>query len=142
MARVAWVLTDPIEDETYSMPVNPHTDGGSFARSKSVAYESNAAFYESPDGGVQLNRAVVFHSGGKNESTFSFDGFTYSNAQILHLIYWVDKDYPVYLTDDLGRTFKIIFNGLTLSRSRSRNREKIAYKISGISLGEVEDFNG
>lgn len=141
MARVAWVLTDDVLNETYSLPVNPHTDMGSFGYTKSIEYESGSAFYQSTSG-PQIGRNVLFHSGNYEESSFSFEGFVYTPGELDELTRWVNKDYAVYLTDDLGRTFKVLFRSLTPERVRSRNRDKVAYSISGVVLEEVEDLDG
>lgn len=139
MSRIGWILTDPVSSETYTLTTNPHTDQGSFHIEKPSAYQvSGASFYRSLDGHVRVGDTLIYAT-PKETSRFSFAGNVYSGEEMMLLYYWVEKNYPVHLTDDLGRNFEIFFDNLSLSRSyRFKNRLKHEYKVTGVVLKELE----
>lgn len=138
MSRVAWVLYDPITTDQYFLPVNPYEDNGSHTISKGVLFETTSGLYQDALGNDHI--ATIAAAGPDNPEPFSYRGRVYTSEEIVALQEWVDKNYPVYLTDDLGRSWMIAIESFELSRS-SRSRAhpyKHDYTLTGFILSELE----
>ena len=136
MSRIGWVLYDPHTDETYTLPVNPYEDSGSFTITKTVGYQSAAATYQTPSGYDDVG-TVVFAT-GTDLMPFSFKGRVYNQTDKATLESWVSKDYPIEMRDDLLRNYLIIVEEFSLSRVRSKqNPFKHEYNFSGFVLEEL-----
>ena len=135
--RNAWVFTDPVTLEAYSLPVNPLVDDGSHGIQKNVKAENPASTYMSSSNVLMVDAMVMLDSPTERE-TFAYSGTLYSKEEYDAFIYWLGKDYPWELTDDLGRTFLIYLTSFEPKRERSAKfRWKHSYKISGIVLREL-----
>ena len=116
MSRVGFTLYDPIEDETFPLPVNPYQDGGT-TRSRSVS--------SSYSGGYQTN-ALDYHIGtiaydeSENLQNLSYTGRVYTAEEYNNLIYWFRKPNVITLTNHLNQTFNVMFQNFSLTRVRSR----------------------
>jgi hypothetical protein len=111
MARIPWVLTDPITDDTYSWEINPN-DGGSLAYSKQVNYTLTTA----PDG------KVLMYEGRDEAKSTTVSGVILSEAQYYEMIEWFNKRYQLQLEDDLGRIMMIYITSFEPKRIRSPRR--------------------
>lgn len=137
MARTGWVFYDIIEDETYIMPVNPYQDNGSHNIERDTKYEVNAGMYRDSSDNDRMSTIVAFQSNGVPR--FSYAGRVYDQDQLEALEAWSSKDYPINMTDDLGRSYSVLIDKFTLdSRVRSAGSPyKHEYTLSGIILEEL-----
>lgn len=108
MARVAWLFTDTVVPATYSWPVNPN-DGASPSYRKKISHQSTLA----PDS------AALVYEGQGDPVQFSFSGTILTEEQYSAFVTWWKKRYPVRITDDLGRTFDVVFVDFEPKRVRS-----------------------
>lgn len=137
MARTAWILEDPVTSEIYKLPANPAEDAGSNAIVKSVRYQGNSAHYRDSLGADRTFGTLVFSSNVELE-TFSYSGRLYSKEEFDAWKDWVARDYPVYLTDDLGRKWLVLFSSFKASRAPWRKYPwRHSYELSGTILTEV-----
>lgn len=136
--RTAWRLYDPIELETYFLPVNPSEDAGSNSIMKNTGYESLAGSYQDSLGEDRIG-SIVFYSNFELEK-FSYNGKTYNEQDHLDIQSWMEKDYPIELTDDLGRSWLILTESFDISRLRGNVNKpfKHQYNWTGIILSEIE----
>jgi hypothetical protein len=141
MSRVAWVLTDPITSETYSFPVNPYADGGSFNINKTIAWSSASGLHQNSADNTEISSIV--HANGVEVERFSFTGKTYSLTDYDDLRSWVNKDYEVMLTDDLGREFMVLFERIQTERIRGSGArsERLSYTLTGFITDNIADSN-
>lgn len=139
MSRISWTLYDPELDEEYNLPVNPYEDGGSFAISKGVGYETVSGMYQDSLGNDRIG-TIVFGTPDPLE-TFNFSGRTYDDAQHTEMERWAAKNEPVHLTDDLGRTWEILIDRFEPRRlpTMKNSPYKHSYTLSGIVLSEIQD---
>jgi hypothetical protein len=139
MIRTAWTLYDPITTETYFFPVNPYEDAGSFNIEKSILWRTNSGLHQDGLGNVQISNIV--YPGSDVQERFSFVGKTYSLTDYNTLEAWVNKDYELVLTDDLGREFIVVFENIQVQRVRGskNNRDKLSYTINGIVIENITD---
>ena len=95
MSRVAWTLTDNEQATTvvYHFEVNPKVDQGSFGVQKGIHYGVSAG----------LGGATVVHEGPDDAMKASYMGILLSESQYNDMVTWMNKEYPVTLTDDLGQ---------------------------------------
>lgn len=107
MARTPWVLTDwstGIPD-TYEFPINPR-EYSPPGKKASFAFQRPTA----PNG-----QAILFQ--GLNEiAEGSFSGVVKTQNEFETLDAWVEKWYPVYLTDDRSNTWQILFTEISWTR--------------------------
>jgi hypothetical protein len=108
MARIAWVFTDLVTAETYSLPINPN-DGGSPSYKKNIVYQNTAA----PDGNV------LMFEGRDDPKTSSFKGVLLTEDQYNTFVEWFEKRHQIQITDDLGRTFVCYITSFDPTRRRS-----------------------
>jgi len=108
MARIAWVLTDPVTLDTYDLPINPN-QGGTPSYRKSITYRNTAA----PDG------KVLMFEGRDEPQNMSVSGVILSEELLNALVTWYQKRYAVTVEDDLGRTFSIYITSFDPQRERS-----------------------
>lgn len=108
MARVAWVFTDLVTNETYNLPVNPN-EGGSPSYRKSITYQNTAA----PDG------KVLMFEGRDDPKQSSFSGVLLTEGQYNAFVEWFEKRHQIQITDDLGRTFTCYITSFDPKRRRS-----------------------
>jgi hypothetical protein len=143
--RRGWILRDPTGPATpednyyYVLPVNPSEDSGSHAIRKNTGFETKSGLYQDSFG-VDYIGSIVFFTNFEVEK-FSYSGKTYNEQDHLAMESWMSKDYPVELTDDLGRTWLILTESFTISRIRGnvRNPFKHQYNWTGFVLEEIED---
>ena len=139
MPRVAWELYDPITDETYSMPVNPYADGGSNSITKPAAWAVQAGMYQ--DGSAVDHISTILFAQPKQFEPFSYTGRTYYEIEHTALEDWASRNYPIYLTDDLGRIWLIMierFEPRRLPTTRAKPY-KHEYMLSGYIIEQVEE---
>lgn len=110
MARVAWVLFDPIGNETLLLPINPDA-GGSPARRRTVTSTATTA-------------GKMLHFEGEAEPRiFEASGTILAQAHYEALDRWFrDKKHQVRVTDDLGRVFWVLLLTFTPTRVRKASR--------------------
>jgi len=136
MAREAWRLWDDRLSEEFVFSVNPSSDGGSFGVVRPVAYKSVCASYRDSLG-VDRVGTVVFAKPDEQER-FSFNGSVIFEGQRDDMLVWFSKGYPLVLTDDLGRQFRVFTESFDLKRVRSRQFPfKCDYSWSGLVLGRI-----
>ena len=136
MSRTAWRFVDPVTEDVYSLPVNPHTDAGSHAYNRSSAWESGSGLRRT-EGGFDTIDNIIFEANIEQE-TFSYEGRVYDQAQYDEMLSWMEKGYAFQLYDDLGRGFLIYPTDYSLNRVRSRqNTYKHTYSFNGIILEEL-----
>lgn len=102
-----WTITDPAAG-TLTFLVNPNA-GGSLARKRNFTYQNTAA----PGG-----RTLVFE-GRRDVQVYEVSGTLLSQAEYEFLDGLVDIANQVQITDDLGRTFWVVFNEFTPTRVRA-----------------------
>lgn len=108
MARIPWVLRDPITLEEYEFEVNPN-DGGSLQYQKNIGYTVTTA----PNG------KVIMYEGRDEAKTTTVSGVILSQDQYEEMIEWFSKRYQVELEDDLGRIMSIYITSFEPKRVRS-----------------------
>lgn len=135
-SRTAWQFIDPVTSDTYSLPVNPHTDSGSHAYTRSVGWQVQAGMRQTSFGEDVIDN-IIFET-NVDQGTFNYQGNVYNLEQYDEMILWMEKGYPFELHDDLGRGFLIYPQTYSLDRVRSRqNPYKHSYTFSGIILEEL-----
>lgn len=108
-ARIPWVFTDPVENTTEEMQVNPNS-GAAPEFSKNIVKKATVG----PGG------AVVIFEGNDNPQQMEFSGVILTEAHYNFLLTAYQKRHVVALTDDLGRTFQIYFESFKPTRKLSR----------------------
>lgn len=135
--RIPWRFRDPQSGETYHLPVNPLTDGGSHGVSKQTKYESAISTYRSVSNYDRADDMVIQDSPNEVER-FSYSGTLYTKDEYDKFAYWFQKTHPWELRDDLGREFLVYPEAFTPSRQRSAKfRWKHTYDITGLVLREL-----
>lgn len=136
MSRIAWRLTDNRLLTEYIFPVNPNADSGSFNISKPLSYAATAASYRSADGVDRVS--TVVYSPIEEMGRFSFNGLIYTEEQKNNLEFWIKKEYPLVLTDDLNRSFRIYSESIMFDRvNSSLSPFKHSYSWSGMVLERI-----
>lgn len=136
--RTAWTLYDPIEDVTYAFPVNPYQDNGSNAVADRTSFQVKAGAYQDGLGGDHISNIVM--DAGTEMERFDYTGRTYTQQELDALEVWARKNYPVELTDDLGRHWMVMIEAVQPQRVRNgKNQWKHEYTFRGFILWEVED---
>lgn len=111
MARVAWIFTDLQTSATYNWEINPNS-GGTPGINKNILFKSPAG----------ANGQVIAMEGRDSVQEMSVSGVLLSEALYTAMTLWAGKRYPVMLTDDLGRQYRIYITGYTADRVRSGSR--------------------
>lgn len=137
--RIGWELYDPILDETYYMPVNPYEDAGSHSITKTVGYAAQAGMYQDVLENDQIS--TILMSAQQALEPFSYVGRTYTELEHSKLEEWAAKDYPIYLTDDLGRIWLVMIESFAPRRMPTMKNKpyKHEYTLSGYVLQEAEE---
>lgn len=135
MSRTAWKFTDPETLEEYLFPVNPFQDSG-------VSYNKNFRYLASitaRKSGFGLDTiSTVINQSHIDVKTPSYTGYTYTEEQFDNMQYWANKNYPVELSDDLGRSWLIRIRSFKPERVRSRSFPyKHRYVLEFIILEEL-----
>lgn len=135
--RVPWSLYDPELDEIYYLPVNPYDDAGSHAINKQVAFETASGFYQDSLGADHVG--TIASIGQPDLELFNYTGKTYQQTDHEALESWVAKDYPVHLTDDLGRSWVVLLENFSVRRLRTTKRTpfKHEYSLTGFIIQEL-----
>lgn len=108
MARVAWTFYDPIDDETYSLPINPN-DGAEAELNKNVMRKATTA----PGG------RTILMEGNRDPAAFNFSGVILSQEQYEAFVTWFEKSRIILITDDLGREWQVYLVAFRPSRKIS-----------------------
>jgi hypothetical protein len=109
---VRWEFYDPIETETKVFEINPNA-GGTPTYERTISYQSTLA----PDGPT-----LVF--AGRNQPLkISFSGVILTETEYDDMIEWFQKNYPIQLTDDLGREMIILITKFEPKRIRMASRQ-------------------
>jgi hypothetical protein len=136
MARTPWGFLDPVTLDTYYMPVNPNEDLGSHSVRRNTLYTAQVALRRTITNEDRVD--TLMYQQGFVQETFSYSGNVYNLQDFNDLTEWCGKDYPILMTDDLGRTFSVYITSLQTSRKRSRHfRYKHGYTFSGYTIAEV-----
>lgn len=136
MSRIPWSWYDPVEDETYYMPVNPYQDNGSNNIVRTTSYEVNAATYQDQSGVDRIGN-LVYHS-SDDVPKQSYTGRLYTQDEVEDFTAVVEKNNALTLTDDLDRSYSVLIESFTLNRVRARNRPyKHEYSLTFIVLEEL-----
>lgn len=121
-----WKLTDnstgtPVE---YNFYVNPKTQGFD-GRKANVTSETSTA----PNG------QVLLFQGRDKVPTFKFSGHIISSAQYSDMNTWLEKPYPMVLTDDQSRAWTVLITSYTLERvKRANNQYRFDYNVDGLII--------
>lgn len=108
---VRWTFEDPVAMTTYTFEINP-LDGGSPSRTKNFGTENTLA----PGGNV------VIYEGQRPILTQEFSGTILTQDHYVAFVVWWEKSYPIRITDDLGRTFDVVFESFEPKRVYSPSR--------------------
>lgn len=103
-----WEFYDPIDDETWVVPLNPH-DSDSPPRKKNITSEATSA----SDG------QVILFEGADPVPRIAIAGKIHDEATLDEWNRWFDKRHQIQLTDDIGRVMWIYFEEFTPKRVRS-----------------------
>lgn len=138
MSRVGWRLYDPIEDEEYYMPVNPYEDTGSHSVSVTLGFNVSAGMYRDSLGNDRISTIIM--SAQQSLEPFSYVGRTYNEIEHSKMEEWAAKDYPIHLSDDLGRQWLVVIESFAPRRLPTvKNKPyKHEYTLSGYVLQEIE----
>lgn len=110
--RTPWSLaTTGASPEIYYFEANPKQDGGSLGTTKSPYYAVTAG----PSG------ATVLHEAVDDPIRLQYSGVLVTENQYNALLTWFDKEDPVTLTDDLGRSFLVYLDALDYTRAPKRH---------------------
>ena len=127
MARTAWVFTDPVTSATYNWEINPY-EGGTPGIRKNILTKSTAA----SDG------QAILQEGRDDVQELTVTGHLLSEELLAAMKTWANKRYPVLLTDDLGRQFRIYITAVEFDRERSVNRVwRHLNKVTYLVLAEI-----
>lgn len=107
---VKWQFHDPSLGEDYTFEINPNEDG-------LPGYQKNFAYQNT----TAPNGKVLMFEGLEEPRQGSFSGVTLSENQHLAFIHWYEKRNQIEVTDDLGRTFKIVITGYEPTRRWTRS---------------------
>ena len=131
-SRIPWRFLDPETLDEYSLPVNPHSDNGSFSVKANVVY--------SVTGGVSatsISNTLVYSNGYEAEA-FSFSGNLYEKDDLDSFFSWFSKSYPFQIRDDLGKEYLVMIETFEINRVRARHyRWKHSYTFTGFVLEEI-----
>lgn len=108
MTLVRWTFHDPVEDVTFTVPMNPK-EGGTPPNRKKILYEATTA----PDG-----RAIVYQ-GQQDPKPIEWSGTILSEAHLDAMNEWTDKSRQIKVTDDLNRESWIIIRDFVPKRQKS-----------------------
>lgn len=111
MARTAWVFTDLASGATYDWEINPNA-GGTPGVTKNILYKSPAG----------ANGQPILMEGRDDIQELTVSGVLLSEALLNAMKLWAEKRYPILLTDDLGRQFKIYITAYQAERVRQSTR--------------------
>lgn len=103
-----WEFYDPIDDETWVLPMNPH-ESDSPPRKKRITEEVTT----SPDG------QVVLFEGHDQVQRVGWAGKTHDKDTFDEWNRWFEKRHQIRLTDDLDRVMWIYIEEFTPKRVRS-----------------------
>jgi hypothetical protein len=126
VARVAWTLTDnsTATPVTYSFEVNPKQFELPGRTSKLTQSATTA-----PNGQTIVSQGVDEVARG------SFTGSIRTEAQFNNVRTWVDKWYPLTLTDDQGSPWEVIVQNYKLQRVKTANNQwRYEYTLEFLSL--------
>jgi hypothetical protein len=137
--RTPWSLYDPIEDETYYLTVNPYEDAGSNEVNRSSNFESASGFYRDSLGNDTVGTIVFLNQPAME--TFAYTGRTYREEDHAALETWAAKDYPVHLSDDLGRTWLVCIESFSPRRLPTTRKYpyKHEYSLTGFIIEEIDN---
>jgi hypothetical protein len=121
---VRWTFQDLTTLQTYTMAVNPREDNTP-GFEKSFAIEQTTA----PGG-----KTLVFE-GTDRPRRGGFSGALYTESEYTTLWEWWDRRNQIRITDDLGRSFTVIFETYMPKRKRSYDHPwRHDYEITYIVL--------
>lgn len=123
---VRWQFYDPVEDETWTVPMNP-SEGGTPGVEKNLSSKPTTA----PDG------APILTEGQDAPKTFEVKGTILEEDHLTTLKDWVNRRHAIQITDDLGRVLQVYLQTLTAERQRAAQyRWKHTFTLKGIVLSE------
>ena len=136
--RIPWRFYDPIEDETWFLPINPKEDQGSNAISKTNKYEISTSNYTDNSNELRVGDVVIM-AGPDEQEKLSYSGDILTKEQYDLFNYWFSKEDPWHLRDDLGREWSIIIESYDTPRVRSgKFRYRHRYTFTAIVLERLE----
>lgn len=126
-----WTFEDVAADETWVMPINPNTASSPFAA-------RNISTVAGSDPSAGLGRTRMFEQ-PPTLASWQFGGLLRSKAHHDELLRWVKKDREVLVTDHLGRTFAVLFQGVSTTDQRPRggNDWRMTYDVTALVLRRV-----
>jgi hypothetical protein len=95
-----WVFYDPLLPETYTVPINPNEMTSPWPERKFVYRTTTAG----------RNGANVIYEGRADLAQWQFGGVILDQSHYDALRHWSEKPNSCYVTDHLGRTFKVLFD--------------------------------
>jgi hypothetical protein len=126
MPRVAWTLTDNSTGSpvVLTFPINPN-EFTAPARSANIKEEI----------GIAPNGVPVLFQGRDAPKRGSFSGAITSEAQYNDWQTWMNKWYPMTLTDDQSQTWDILITNFSLQRlRRAINQWRYDYSVEFIQV--------
>lgn len=125
MAVVRWVFEDPETLDEYTFEVNP-SEGGSPNFEKKVT--------EIP---TVVGDPLIFE-GARPLQKMQFQGVILTEEHYNAMVEWFNKAYPLIVTDDLGRSFRIYITTFSPTRQRAVHYPwKHSYTVNYILLEEL-----
>lgn len=111
---IKWQFSDPATDEVVLFEINPKS-GGSPRREKELTF--NFLTTQNFDGMIPR---TIMYEGSDPFKQIDFSGTIYSEGQYNMIATWFQKRYPIVLTDDLERSYKVLIKKFGAKREISR----------------------
>ncbi len=119
---VKWEFLDPNTSTTVEFEVNPN-EGGTPPLKKNVTSHTTVAY-----GG-----ATILMEGNEPPQDMIFSGITYTHQAYLDMVTMFSKRHQIQITDDLGRTYMVIFTDFVPKRERARSQPwKHSYTFTAV----------
>lgn len=117
-----WVFTDTAAAETYTVPINPN------AMTSSVKKTAKQTLPASPvDGRIRVLSKP-------QPIDWQFSGVIRTQAHYDALLHWVQKSYPIQITDHLARTLTVLLTSFEPQDERVHLTTKWTYTVKGYVL--------
>jgi hypothetical protein len=120
-----WEFNDPITLAIYTVPINPNK-----MTSPHLAQNTEPAPVSPVDGRIRARRTRPL------PREWSFGGVIRDQTHYDALLAWVEKPYPVFITDHLGRTWYVLLNEFAPEERRKNVAvpDRYTYEVKGYVL--------
>lgn len=120
-----WIFTDPVTLDDYTVHINPN------AMTSPHRVNATEAYPVSPvDGRIRARRPKP------QPREWTFSGVIREQDHYDALLLWSQKEYPIFITDHLGRTWFVLLNEFA-PEERQRNAtvpDRYRYEMKGYVL--------